>query len=660
MHRPITLQEETRKPDKVRVLMFSGYSEENEGNLMRTASRVVEECKKKGIECFVGFVPYARSYKNDDGTRTVVNKDGKEFIANRHDTVVLVRGAASGSSGTLDMISAFERDGFFVINSRESIEICSDKYRTAITLTEAGLPTPRTALVTEIDQIEEVHKQVGGKFPVVAKTIRGSKGIGVFIIDSPEGLKSTMQAFSSVDDSQEIILQEYIDMKSDMRIVVLDGEIQAVMDRSKVKGDFRSNFSLGGNVKGIKVSDEIKKIALDAAKAVGCYNCGVDIAISAKTRKPYILEVNSSPGSEGIEKASSKNLISEFVKHITNKKNWQYSPTMVGREELMEIIGIGMVRAKFDTGNTAFNSIHADSFTMKNKKVTWKHKGKTFTNDIVKIIELEEGGINPHTERRPLIQLDIKFLDKTYKDRYFTLDDREGKGTDVLVAVNFMKEFGFVVDPGRKYIKTSTDLSEEKVPAAILAIATTLANHPNFTRILRKFKHKGRKFATFLTGTPAFLHIVKRIIPQMSKMETDDIMNIIDVAKNIAEGGSQMLMMGEERTLTKKARIYRDAYAEKLKKGDSGKGFKDRYGKDAEDVIFATATDMAFKMMDKKPTEFLKKETPKIKKRIEKEEEYSKDDLEGTSGLVKKRKRMTPGQVNEIADKYFTEGDSNE
>jgi glutathione synthase/RimK-type ligase-like ATP-grasp enzyme len=209
MHRPTTLKEESRKPDKVRVLMFSGYSEENEGNLMRTASRVVEECKKKGIECFVGFVPYARSYKNEDGTRTVVNKDGKEFIANRHDTVVLVRGAASGSSGTLDMISAFERDGFFVINSRESIEICSDKYRTAITLTEAGLPTPRTALVTEIDQIEEVHKQVGGKFPVVAKTIRGSKGIGVFIIDSPEGLKSTMQAFSSVDDSQEIIFLHY-------------------------------------------------------------------------------------------------------------------------------------------------------------------------------------------------------------------------------------------------------------------------------------------------------------------------------------------------------------------------------------------------------------------------------------------------------------------
>jgi hypothetical protein len=124
-----------------------------------------------------------------------------------------------------------------------------------------------------------------------------------------------------------------------------------------------------------------------------------------------------------------------------------------------------------------------------------------------------------------------------------------------------------------------------------------------------------------------------------------------------------MLMMGEERTLTKKARIYRDAYAEKLKKGDTGKGFKDRYGKDAEDVIFGTATDMAFKMMDKKPTEFLKKETPKIKKRIEKEEEVSdeiahKGKLEGSPERTKKYKRFTPGQVNEIADKYFTEGDS--
>ena len=85
------------------------------------------------------------------------------------------------------------------------------------------------------------------------------------------------------------------------------------------------------------------------------------------------------------------------------------------------------------------------------------------------------------------------------------------------------------------------------------------------------------------------------------------------------------------------------------------KYFKDKYGKDAEDVVYGTATNMAFDKLGK-PTEFLKK----ARKKLKKEEEYSKDDLEGTSGLTKKRKKMTPGEVNEVADKYFTEGDSNE
>jgi hypothetical protein len=128
------------------------------------------------------------------------------------------------------------------------------------------------------------------------------------------------------------------------------------------------------------------------------------------------------------------------------------------------------------------------------------------------------------------------------------------------------------------------------------------------------------------------------------------------------ETGATLLTMGEERTLTKKARIYRDSYAEKLKKGDTGKEFKQRYGDDYKDAIFGTATNMAFKMMDKKPTEFLKKEGPKQKKRIEKEEELDKQahkgNLEGTPERTNKYKKMTPGQVNEVADTYFNKGGS--
>ena len=151
------------------------------------------------------------------------------------DTVVVVRGAAAGNSGTLDLISSFEKDGFFVINSRESIDICSDKYRTALTLVEADLPTPRTALITDPQKIDEIHEQVGGEFPVVAKTIRGSKGKGVFILESEQSLKSTIDAVMKIDDEQELILQEYLKIDNDMRVIVLDGEVIAVMERGKVK-----------------------------------------------------------------------------------------------------------------------------------------------------------------------------------------------------------------------------------------------------------------------------------------------------------------------------------------------------------------------------------------------------------------------------------------
>ena len=448
------MNEERKASKPVKVLIFSGYSEENDSNLMKTAKRLKEECKKRNVPCFVAFVPFARSFKNEDGTRTVVNKDGKEFIANRFDTVVIVRGAASAQSGTLDMISSFEKDGFFVINSRDSIEICSDKYRTAVTLTEVGLPTPRTALVTDPEMIEDLHKQVGGKFPVVAKTLTGSKGQGVFIIDSKPSLKSVIDAIQKIDESEEIILQEYIDMKSDMRIIVLDGEVVGVMNRGKVKNDFRSNFSMGAKIKKVSISKEIEELALKAAKTIGCYYCGVDIAVSAKTKKPYIIEVNSSPGSEGIEMATKQNIVGDFIDHILDKDNWMYSPTVVGRRETMSVEGIGPLVGKFDTGNMVVNSIHADEYQIDGDTVTWTHGGKKFTNKVVDILTVLQGAIAHDVEQRPMIELDIEFMGKKYPKRRFTLDDRSQKGTPVLVGVPFMKEFGIIVDPGKTFIKT--------------------------------------------------------------------------------------------------------------------------------------------------------------------------------------------------------------
>jgi RimK family alpha-L-glutamate ligase len=643
MNRPITLEEERRNSDKVRILVFSGHSEENKGGLMKTASRLVEECKKRRVECFVAFVPFARSYKNDDGTRTVVNKDGKEFVASRFNTVVVVRGAASGQSGTLDMISAFEKDGFFVINSREAIDICSDKYRTSLVLAEADLPTPRTALLTDDEMIEDHHKQVGGKFPVVAKTLRGSKGIGVFILESEVSLKSTIQAFRKSNEDEELILQEYIPINNDMRIIVLNGKVTAVMKRDKAKGDFRSNFSMGAKVSGIRINKELKRLALDAAKAIGCYYCGVDIALSKRTKKPYILEVNSSPGSEGIEQATGTNIVGDFVYHIIDKENWMYAPTMVGRREYISIPGIGEVVGKFDTGNMVVNSIHADNFDVKGNTVTWTHGGKTFKNRLIDTVNVLQGGIAHNKETRPMIELDINFMGRNYPKRKFTLDDRSEKGTQVLIGVPFMKEFGFVVDPGRTFMKTNKEdqrrMDEEKASKVILSLAATLAGTPTFKKVLQKFGRKGAKFGSFLAGTPAFLHIVKRAVPPLARMDSDDIINVIDMAKNMLEGGSQLLMMGEQK-LSKSEIKDRDKYAKDLKK--RSKGFKDRYGDDYKDVIFGTATNMAKRKAEEEAIDH----------------EEHKGNLEGTDEIVKNYKKVTPGQVNEIADTYFNKGGS--
>ena len=661
------INEELKMPKrpipKPRVLMFSGYSEENEGNLMKTARRVKEECDARDVECFVAFVPFARSVKNNDGTRTVINKDGKKFVADRRDTIVVVRGAAAGNSGTLDTISAFEKDGFFVINNREAIEICSDKFRTAITLSEGNLPTPKTALVTDVDDITDIHGIVGGKFPVVAKTIRGSKGKGVFIIDSEKSLKSVMEAIHSIDEDQEIILQEFIPMENDLRIIVLDGKVIAVMSRGKVKKDFRSNFSLGGNVDEVEISPEIEKLALDAAKLIGCYYCGVDICESKKTKKPFILEVNSSPGSEGIEEATNDNVVGDFLDHILERKNWRYSPTVVGRREMITVGGIGDVVAKFDTGNMVVNSIHCDQYTVKGDTVIWSHHGKTYRSELFDQLTVLQGAIAANKERRPMILLDMEFLGVKYPRRRFTLDDRKNKGTDVLIGVPFMRSNGIVVDPAVTFMKTDNPemVKEEFVPKAILYLASTLAAMPTFQSVVKRLGGNVEKIFDKIQNMPPMSSVIKKAI-RLPRVDNDDIMAAIDSAINMIETGATLLTMGEERTLTKKARIYRDSYAEKLKKGETGKEFKQRYGDDYKDAIFGTATNMAFKMMDKKPTEFLKKESPKQKKRIEKEEELDKKahegNLEGTPELTKKYKKMTPGQVNEVADTYFNKGGS--
>ena len=167
-----------------------------------------------------------------------------------------------------------------------------------------------------------------------------------------------------------------------------------------------------------------------------------------------MLEVNTSPGSKNVEEALRKNIISEFVKEILDKENWQYPPTTVGRREIVEVDGLGKLVAKFDTGNTAHNVVHADRYDMSNGTVTWTHGGKTFTNDVKRILNIEQGAIGTIREKRPVIELDMEFMGIKYQKLCLLLMTDPLESTPVLMGVPFMKQFHIVVDSSKTYIKT--------------------------------------------------------------------------------------------------------------------------------------------------------------------------------------------------------------
>ena len=199
----------------------------------------------------------------------------------------------------------------------------------------------------------------------------------------------------------EVLIQQKIDSDYDIRIQTLVKKFNPIkekknnkivlgsMMRKKIKGDFRTNYSLGGEVDKYEL-DENKKwdkkvlnLAFEATTAVGCHWSGVDIIIDKKTKEPYILEVNSSPGTEGISKVLGEPIVSKIIDYVIDKSNWSYYNLEVGYLEQIEIPGLGMMVAKFDTGNSSKScSIHADKIEEKDGKLIWTVRGKTFVNDI--------------------------------------------------------------------------------------------------------------------------------------------------------------------------------------------------------------------------------------------------------------------------------------
>jgi len=188
-----------------------------------------------------------------------------------------------------------------------------DKFRSLQILSRAGLGLPKTIFMDYTRDTEGIVEAVGGA-PVVIKLLEGTQGLGVVLAENKKAAKSVIEAFHGI--KSRIIVQEYIKeaKSSDIRAFIVDGEVVGAMKRTAKEGEFRSNLHRGGTAKIIKLSRTEKSAALAAARKMGLAVAGVDMLPSS--RGPLIIEVNSSPGLEGIEAATGADVAGKIIQYL--------------------------------------------------------------------------------------------------------------------------------------------------------------------------------------------------------------------------------------------------------------------------------------------------------------------------------------------------------
>jgi len=438
---------------KYKLLVIT--DEPEKAKTFHTADRLREEAEKLGWKYYLYKLTGGYTTSPEGALRLHNKDDDKGFEVSGVDTVAVIRGSVTRKDSWMDIVSLLEKHSVCVVNSRETISVCADKYRTSLRLADYGIKQPVTHLINDPENSEQAFENLNTQYPIILKTLRGSKGVGVLFVESSKALDSIVQLIHKQDEDADLLLQEYIKTDYDARVLVLGGKVLSTMKRPVIEGDFRSNVSQGSKPEKLELTELEIEESLKAAKAVNGVWTAVDFIPSKNRTKepPFIIEVNSSPGTEGMEEATGRNISKEILEFFSDKKNWVKVPSECGYKEIVTIKPFGEIIAKFDTGNSGMSVIHADKINVKDKKVTWSLLGKTITSDIIRKEEISVGGLRDYDEDRYVIKLNVEFLSGIYETE-FTLDDREDR-TPILFDRKFMSRVNVMVSPDRKYVVTT-------------------------------------------------------------------------------------------------------------------------------------------------------------------------------------------------------------
>jgi ribosomal protein S6--L-glutamate ligase len=277
-------------------------------NKLYSTRRLEEAARELGHD--VTVIDYLKCYMNITSSSPSAHYRGE--CLSLFDAIIPRIGAKRTFYGTA-IVRQFETFGTYTINPSIAITRSRDKLRSLQLLAMKGIDMPITGFAHDPDDLDDLIKMVGGA-PLVIKLIEGTQGVGVVLAETKKAAQSVVQTLMGLNAN--IILQEYIKESkgSDIRCFVIGDKVVAAMQRVAEPGEFRANIHRGGTAKAIKITKKEREVAIKSAKIMGLQMAGVDLLRSE--RGPLVLEINSSPGLEGIEEASGVDVASAIIKHI--------------------------------------------------------------------------------------------------------------------------------------------------------------------------------------------------------------------------------------------------------------------------------------------------------------------------------------------------------
>ena len=285
------------------------------GPELYSTKRLVEAGQRRGHD--VVIVDHSRCHLLMEKGRPSISLNG-EKISNID--VIIPRIGASLTQFGAAVIQHFDIQGVPSVLSSTALIRSRDKLRSLQLISKSGIGIPKSVFARhpKSDNVKQLIEEVGGT-PVILKLLEGTHGTGVIKADSVSSARSAVEAFSGI--KKDLIVQEFIEEAGgkDLRVFVVNGEIIGAMERSGSDGEFRSNLHKGGSARTITLDEKTEKAAIESAKLLGLSVAGVDLLLSK--RGPLVLEVNSSPGLQGIEQATGIDIADRIIEAAEKKYN---------------------------------------------------------------------------------------------------------------------------------------------------------------------------------------------------------------------------------------------------------------------------------------------------------------------------------------------------